>query len=83
MKAILLGDKAFMNEESKDLYKNNGIIHILAVSGLHISLLGMGLYELLRRLKIKVIPASVMAMIFMCLYGQMCGMSSSSFRAIP
>ncbi|MBQ3795786.1 MAG: DNA internalization-related competence protein ComEC/Rec2 [Butyrivibrio sp.] len=82
MKAILLGDKAFMNEESKDLYKNNGIIHILAVSGLHISLLGMGLYELLRRLKIKVIPASVMAMIFMCLYGQMCGMSSSAFRAI-
>ncbi len=33
MKAILLGDKAFMGEESKQLYKDNGIIHILAVSG--------------------------------------------------
>ena len=33
MKAILLGDKTYMDEEIKDLYKNSGIIHILAVSG--------------------------------------------------
>ncbi len=82
MKAILLGDKAFMEEESKELYKDNGIIHILAVSGLHISLLGIGLYELLRHLRLKVMPSAIAAMIFMCLYGHMCGMSSSAFRAI-
>ena len=82
MKAILLGDKAFMDEESKQLYKNNGIIHILAVSGLHISLLGMGIFEILRKMKLRIAPACVIAIVFMYLYGQMCGMSSSSFRAV-
>ena len=82
MKAILLGDKAFMDEDSKELYKNSGIIHILAVSGLHISLLGMGLFKLLRKAKIRLFPASVTAILFMYLYGQMCGMSSSAFRAV-
>ena len=82
MKAILLGDKAFMSEEIKILYKNSGIIHILAVSGVHISILGMGLNKILRKCKISIAPAAIVSAVFMLLYGQMCGMSSSSFRAI-
>ncbi len=121
MKAMLLGDKAFMDEEVKELYKNNGIMHILAVSGLHISIIGMGVYELLRRLALwgvsrvvrlqslktagtveatrryeilnrfpyigfdrlftGVVPVLV-AIAFMYSYGIMCGMGTSSFRAI-
>lgn len=82
MKAILLGDKAFMSSKVKELYKNNGIIHILAVSGLHISLIGMGLYRLLRKGGCKNFAASMTSIIIMYLYGQMCGMSSSAFRAV-
>ena len=82
MKAIILGDKAFMDEETKDLYKAAGIIHIMAVSGLHISILGMGLYKLLRKLRIPLIPATALPIVFMFMYGQMCGMSASSVRAI-
>ncbi len=33
MKAMLLGDKAYMDEEIRDMYKSSGIMHILAVSG--------------------------------------------------
>ena len=82
MKAIILGDKAFMNEEIKSLYKDAGIIHIMAVSGLHISILGMGLYKLLRKTRMHMIPATIIPVVFMFLYGQMCGMSASSVRAI-
>ena len=82
MKAILLGDKAFMTSEVKEVYKNNGIIHILAVSGLHISLIGMGLYRLLRKIRLNNITASAVAIAIMYMYGQMCGMSSSAFRAV-
>ena len=102
MKAMLLGDKAFMDDEIKDMYKSNGIMHILAVSGLHISVIGMGIYELLRRinylfmgaldrvtgsesrlmLKIETVVPSVIASVLMYSYGEMCGMGSSSFRAI-
>ena len=44
--AIVLGDKTNLDSELKMRYQMAGIIHILAISGLHISLLGMGLYNL-------------------------------------
>ncbi|MBR4668777.1 MAG: DNA internalization-related competence protein ComEC/Rec2 [Butyrivibrio sp.] len=82
MKALLLGDKTCMDQEIKELYKNSGIIHVLAVSGLHISLIGMGIFRILRKLKLKVMPASIASIILMYMYGLLCGMSSSAFRAI-
>ncbi|MCR4901939.1 MAG: DNA internalization-related competence protein ComEC/Rec2 [Butyrivibrio sp.] len=82
MKAVLLGDKAFMDEEIKELYKRSGIIHILAVSGLHISIIGMGLYKTLRKVGCNKYVAALVAMTFMWSYGIMCSMSASAFRAI-
>ena len=82
MKAILLGDKTYMDEEIKDLYKNSGIIHILAVSGLHISIIGMGINKLLRKTGLPMGAAALLSIAFMYFYGIMCGMSSSATRAI-
>lgn len=88
MKAMLLGEKGSLDPEIKSLYQSNGIVHILAISGLHISLLGMGLYRLLRRLTVylplragNVLSAGT-AMLAMLLYGRMTGMGASSCRAI-
>ena len=47
--AMLLGEKSELNEEIKELYSEGGISHILAISGLHIAVIGMGLYRFLRR----------------------------------
>lgn len=82
MKAMLLGDRTSMEEEIKDLYQMAGIIHILSISGLHISILGMGLYKLLRKGRLRILPAAVLAILVMCGYGVMCGMGSSAVRAI-
>lgn len=82
MKAVLLGDKAFMDEEVKELYKNSGIMHVLAVSGLHISILGMGVYKLLKKLKLPMVLGTSISIAIMFLYGSMCGLSTSAFRAI-
>ena len=38
-----------MEQEIKDLYQKNGIAHLLAISGLHLSLIGAGLHRILRR----------------------------------
>ena len=46
--AIVLGDKTNLDPELKMRYQMGGIIHILAISGLHISLLGLGLYNFLK-----------------------------------
>ncbi len=82
MKAMLLGDRTSMDEDIKGLYQGAGIIHILSISGLHISILGMGLYNLLRRLRLRIIPAALISIAMMMSYGIMCGMGTSAIRAI-
>ena len=82
MKAMILGNKAELDKESKQLYQRSGISHILAISGLHISLIGMGLYKLLRRVRIPAVLAAAFAVVVMIMYGDMVGSSASAFRAI-
>ena len=48
-KAMLLGDTSFMETDTLDLYRSSGIAHLLAVSGQHLSLIGGGMYLLLRK----------------------------------
>lgn len=50
MQAVALGEKSELDTDLKELYQENGIAHILAVSGLHISCVGMLFYQLLRRI---------------------------------
>lgn len=42
--AMVLGDKSGLSDEVKQLYQENGIAHVLAISGLHISLIGASLF---------------------------------------
>ncbi len=46
--AMLLGDKSFASMDIRNLYKQSGIGHLLAISGLHISILGMAVYKLVK-----------------------------------
>ena len=82
MKAMLLGNKQELDSESKLLFQQSGIAHILAISGLHISILGMGLYRILKRLGIPMPIAVLAGIMLMVAYGDMVGMSSSAYRAI-
>lgn len=82
IKAMLLGNKTQIDKDSKQLYQRSGIAHILAISGLHISLIGMGIYNVLRKIKTPVIISSVISVMVMLVYGDMAGMSSSAYRAI-
>lgn len=50
LSAMLLGDRSMLDAESRLNYQCGGIMHVLAVSGLHISLLGMAVYQLLLRI---------------------------------
>ena len=82
MGAMLLGDKENLDGDLKDLYKRNGIIHILSISGLHITIIGMGIYRLLRRMGVSLSAAAVLGGGILVLYGVMTGMSISAYRAI-
>ena len=82
MKTMLLGEKGILDEEIKGLYQRNGIAHILAISGLHISMIGMGLYQLLRRAGLKIKLSVILASMIIVLYGMMTGFAVSAIRAI-
>lgn len=79
---MLLGEKHGLDQEIKELYQDNGIAHVLAISGLHITLLGMGLYRLLRRCGCPIVPAAIAGGCMILLYGSMVGWGVSAVRAI-
>lgn len=80
--AIVLGDKTGLSPELRMRYQQAGIVHILAISGLHISLLGMGLYSLLKKAGLGIWPAGMLSLTLMLQYGMMTGGSVSTMRAV-
>lgn len=82
MKAMVLGNKSGLDAELKELYRQSGISHVLAISGLHITLIGMGLYRLLRKIRVPAAAAAFISILLMIAYGDMVGMSSSAYRAV-
>ena len=78
--AMLLGEKSGLGEEDKNLYQRNGISHILAISGLHLMLLGMGVFHVLKMILGKKCGA-VLSIILMSIYCVFTGNSISTIRA--
>lgn len=81
MCAILLGDKSSLDEEMKELYQKSGIGHIMAISGLHMSFLGIGVYRMLRKAGFGFGISGGTGIIFLMLYTCMTGGGISGTRA--
>ena len=81
-RALLTGDKSAMDEDIRSLYQENGIAHILAVSGLHLSILGLGVYELLRRFGRSKAASGIASALLIVAYGILTGCSGSALRAV-
>lgn len=81
LKNILLGDKETLEDEVLDLYKRNGIVHILAISGQHISMLGMTCYRRLRKCGTPFVPSALLGSVIVLLYVMMTGGISVSRAA--
>lgn len=82
LQAMLLGEKGGVSDEVKELYQKNGISHILAISGLHISLLGMGLFRICKRVQLPLWLASGVSFFLLVSYGEMTGQGASTVRSI-
>lgn len=79
--AMLLGERAELDKDIKDLYSEMGIAHILAISGLHISFIGMFFYRLLR-LKFRFGISAVVSITVVAASGMISGMGIAAVRAI-
>lgn len=80
--AMLLGEKAYLPEEEKEMYQRTGIGHMLVISGLHISLLAAGLFYFLRSYVMPMKGAVVVTVIFLFLYGQFTGFQVAAARSV-
>ena len=83
--ALLLGSKEYLDDEVRSSYAGTGLMHILAVSGLHVAFI-MGLLDvLLKRLK-KYKYGSYLRLVLMVVglwaYAFLTGLSPSVMRAV-
>ena len=79
--AMLTGDRSRIDKAQKKTFTENGIAHIIAISGLHLSILGLALFEVLRRF-LSINTSAGITSIFICLYGVFIDASAASLRAI-
>lgn len=82
MSAILLGEKSGLDAGMKTMYQKSGISHLLAISGLHMTFLGMGIYNLLRKAGCGFTISGLTGGVLLILYSLMIGAGVSSLRAL-
>lgn len=80
--AMVLGDKKNLDADIKALYQRNGIAHLIAISGLHIAMIGGTLYKCIRRLTGSYPFAASIGIMFIVSYGVMTGLSGATYRAV-
>ncbi len=83
--AILFGDKTGLEKETKALFSQAGIIHILAVSGLHVGMIYILVFRFLfwigKRPRAEHIR-NFISLLVLVFYAWICGFSPSISRAV-
>lgn len=82
LSAMMTGEKEYLDRESRELYQINGIGHILAISGLHLSFIGLAFYQGLRKTGMSYFSAGLLGGSFLLVYAVMTGLSVSTQRAM-
>lgn len=81
LKGLLLGDKADIQEDVKDSFQISNISHVLAISGMHIAYIIMGLQLLLKKLIGKK-KTRIVTILVLIGYTFITGFSPSIVRAV-
>ncbi len=79
--ALFTGERDLLNNQIRLDFRRLGITHILALSGLHLSIISMGLSRVLSLMQIKKKPRLIIVAVFIVLYMIMTGLSVSVVRA--
>lgn len=82
IQAMVLGEKGELGQENKLLFQIMGTSHVLAISGMHLSVLGWGFYKLLVKMRLSVKAAGILAAAAMGFYGELTGSGAAAVRAV-
>ncbi len=79
--ALLTGNSSYMDYDLISSFREAGVAHIFAVSGLHIGFLAVVLVFLFKKVKISPYYKTAIITFALFLYSGVCGFSASSLRA--
>ena len=78
---MTIGSHESVDTDARDLFSEAGLSHIFAISGLHISLIGMGIFSFFRHRKVSYLKSAVISWVVVILYVLMVGYAVSAIRA--
>lgn len=79
--ALLTGNKQYISDAVVSAFYAGGATHLMAVSGLHLSVIAGSLYWLLKRLYVPVLPRTLVTFAVILVYDGIAGFSPSVMRA--
>ena len=81
LRAMLLGQRGMVSEETNRLLRRTGLLHVLAISGLHVWLLGAAVFLLLRAAMLPPRAVTLLTIIALACYWALAGGRASAARA--
>lgn len=81
LKAFIIGDNSSIESSSLDSFRQNGVSHLLAISGMHVSLITMLLLKILNKINKKEKFNEILVMLFLVFYMFIVSFSVSIIRA--
>lgn len=90
LEALLLGDRQSLDPETREAFRRTGLAHLLAISGLHVMLLGFVIHALLKSLLLRLgltwrpmeIVRSALTFLVLLAYVVLTGAQPSAMRAM-
>ena len=81
MKALLLGNKSDISDETEEVFSKSNLSHILAISGLHITYIVFFLEKFLDKILNNIKLKNLILILFLILFMIFVGNSPSAMRA--
>ncbi len=82
LQAAVLGERAALDKDVKRYYQENGWMHLITTSGLHLSFVAMNVYKRLRKMTVRQDLSTIIAFVLMYGYGYMTNFGDSMYRAM-
>lgn len=80
--AFILGKSSYINNENYENYKINGVTHLFALSGLHVTLFSGIILGILKRMKFNEEYSCFITSIFLIFFSFIAGFTPSILRAV-
>jgi competence protein ComEC len=79
--AMVIGEAAFIDRDTRVDFQRSGTYHILVVSGMNVTILALVVFWSLRRMRLADIPATVLTIFFCVVYALLTEVGAPVWRA--